>query len=123
MHADALCKSKNLSSHRPMIEQDGLHQLTVALHDRGLAGVEAVGFCPAEAEADAQAAHFCSSIDGARFFGDLQARDADFASDANHAHQRVEYGGRSLELHAGMAVTASYEAYGVNRAVGFRFAQ
>src|SRR5207253_589656 len=105
------------------VPHDGLHQLAVVLHDRGLAGVEAVGFGPAQTEADAQAAHFCGGVDCTRIFGDVEARNTDLASNANHAHQGVEYGGRSLVLHTGMAVTASFEAYGVNSAVHFRFAQ
>jgi hypothetical protein len=78
--------------------------------------VEAVGFGPAQTEADAQAAHFRGGVDCTRIFSNVEAGNADFASDANYAHQGVEYGGRSLVLHAGMAVTASFEAYGVNSA-------
>ena len=43
------------------VPHDRPHQLAVVLHDRGLAGVEAVGFGPAQAKADVRAAHRCDS--------------------------------------------------------------
>jgi len=82
-----------------------------------------VGFSPAQAEADAQAAHFRRRIDSARVFGDVEAGDADLASHANHAHQRVEHGGRGFVLDAVVAVAAGFEAYRINGAVDFRLAQ
>src|SRR3990167_7893309 len=85
------------------VPHDRLHQLAVVLHHGRLAGVEAVGFGPAQAEADAEAAHFCGSIDGTWIFGHVQARDTDFAGNPYHAHQRVEHGGRGLVFHAVMA--------------------
>ncbi len=105
------------------VPHDRLHQLAVVFHDRGLAGVEAVGFGPAQAEANAQAAHFGGGVNGSRVFGDVQAGDADLAGDAHYAHQRVEHGGGCFGLSASMAVTACFEAYGVDGAIHFRFAE
>src|SRR5690606_19085750 len=59
------------------VPHDRLHELAVVFHHRGLAGVEAVGFRPAEAEADAQAADLGGGIHRARVFGDVEAGDTD----------------------------------------------
>ena len=105
------------------VPHDGLHQLTVVLHDRRLAGMEAVGFRPAQAEADAQAAHFCSGVDGARIFSDIQAGNTDLACNAHDAHQRVEHRGRRFSLGTCVTVATRFEAHGVNRAIDFRLAE
>ena len=69
------------------VPHDRLHQLAVVFHHRGLPGMKAVGFGPAQSKADAQAAHFGGGIHSAGVFGHVQPRNADFARHPHHAHQ------------------------------------
>src|SRR6185312_4382472 len=107
---------------RHAIEQDRLHQLTVVLHDRGLASEEGMALRPAEPEADRKAADLRLFVDGPWVFGDVEAGDADPAGGAGDLHQRVE-NSRGRLLTGMRPVPPRLEADRVDRAIHLRRAE
>jgi hypothetical protein len=59
----------NYFSYGEAVVEDGLHELAVVLEHWGLAGVEAVGFCPAKAETHLEVSRFAGLIMRARVVG------------------------------------------------------
>ncbi|MNP50721.1 hypothetical protein D3C76_1450020 [compost metagenome] len=85
--------------------------------------MEAVGLGPAQAEANAQAAHFRGRVHRTRILSHVKTRDTDFACDANNAHQRIEHCRRSFVFHASMTVSTRLEPHRVDGAIHFGFPQ
>ena len=102
-----------------LVVQDALHQLAVVLHDRALAGGEAVALGPAQADADAERADLGVGVDAARIAGDVQAGDAERAAGAGDLHDRVQHGGRAFDAGV-LAVAVGFEADAVDGAIDFR---
>ena len=65
----------------------------VVFENRGLAGVEAVGLCPAKAEAHLEISGLGGFVFCPGIFGDVEAGDADAAGGAATCISRVENGG------------------------------
>src|SRR5262249_37958119 len=74
---------------------------------------------PTESKADAQAADLRVVINAAWVARDIEAGNAQVAAGSRDLHNRIEHRRRSFGV-GHLAVTSSFEAHGVNRAINFR---
>src|SRR3984885_6930949 len=74
------------------VVQNGLHELTVALEERGLAGKEAMRLRPPESESHAQVSGLGRLVVSAWILCAVEAGNADGAGGARDRHKRIEHG-------------------------------
>src|SRR5216684_4908039 len=82
---------------RQSVPKYRLHELPVVFQDRCLAGMEAVGLCPAETEAQAEVAMFGCLLLRAGIIGHIQAGNADRTGRPGDLHQAIEHDSRRFD--------------------------
>ncbi len=105
----------------PVVE-DGHHQPAVILHRRALSCREGKGFRPAGAQAERECSDLGGLFGGPGVSGDVKAWDSEGSAGGGDVHQGVQDGCRCF-LRGSMAVSAGFEADGVDAAVDFGYSE
>src|SRR5260370_24055116 len=101
---------------------DCLHQLSVVLQHRGLPGVPTVGFCPTEAEAQAQHSTLCRLLLCTGVIGHVEPGNADRTGRARDLHQAIQHDRRRFDDVTIRSLAFGLEADAIDRTVdlGYR---
>src|SRR5882757_9542263 len=96
-----------------------LHELPIVFQYWRLAGVERMGFCPAETEAQAEVALFGCLLLRAGIVGYIETGNSDRAGCPGDFHQAVQYDRRRFDDLAVGSLRLRFEADAVDRAIDF----